>query len=56
MTSRDYMYQKIKKGGRKLFDINDYIDASILEHEDCIKKSKEKLIKTVSNSNRNISK
>ena len=48
------LYVSRKEGGRRYASIQDSVDVSIRELDDYIKKSKERLIKTTSNSTDNI--
>ena len=52
MTSTEYMSRK--EGGRIFVPIRDCVHASIYEFEEYIKKSKERLITVVSDSNGHI--
>ena len=54
MMHIDRLWVSRKEGGRGLTNIEDRVDASIQRLEDYIKKSKEKLITTTSNSSDNV--
>ena len=50
----DRPYESRKGGGRELASIEDYEDASVQELKEYIKKSKERLITAVNDSNGNM--